>query len=402
MIRWATVPRSTAQSGRPPADKQLAAPGFATLAVVAMCLLGACAKPPDPPPPTPEVRVEGDRVQFPAASPQLGAIRTAEVTIEQNNAMRIQGRVGWDETRTARIDSPVAGRITKLLAAPGDRVVVGQPLAEIVSPEIGQAQADARRAETDLDVARKNLARVKELADAGVVPRKDLLAAEAEQARAAAERDRAAARTRLYAGGAGTGKVDMSFALRSPVAGVVVQRHARPGLEVRPDMAQDDTPALFVISDPSKLWAYIDIPESVANRVVAGQTLMLHSSSLPNRPIHARVAHVADFIDPNTRMLRARAEVDNGDRLLKAEMFINGDLSLIAGNALTVPASAVFLSGDHYYAFVEEAPGRFVRREVDAEEGGFDRMRVLSGLKSGERVVTDGALLLQHVMAVRR
>jgi cobalt-zinc-cadmium efflux system membrane fusion protein len=167
-------------------------------------------------------------------------------------------------------------------------------------------------------------------------------------------------------------------------------------------MAQGEAPALFVISDPAKLWAYIDVPESVANRVVAGQTLMLHSSSLPNRPIHARVAHVADFIDPSTRMLRARAEVDNGDRMLKAEMFVNGDLSLVTGSALTVPASAVFLSGDHYYAFVEEAPGRYVRRQVDAEEGGFGRMRVLSGLKSGERIVTDGALLLQHVMAVRR
>ena len=67
-----------------------------------------------------------------------------------------------------------------------------------------------------------------------------------------------------------------------------------------------------------------------------------------------------------------------------------------------MPASAVFLAGDHYFAFVEEATGRFARRQVDAEEGGFGRMRVLSGLKAGERVVIEGALLLQQVMSARR
>lgn len=378
---------------------QISRRGALLVAMATLAAVAGCGKVPEPPPPAPEPRVEGDHVQFPAGSKQLAVIRIVDVQQERSDAMRIQGRLVWDEGRTARVDAPIAGRVTRLMAAPGDRVAAGAPLAQLVSAEIGQAQADARRADTDLDAARKNHARIQELADAGVVPAKDLQAAEADLARAGSERERAAARERLYGG---SGRVDQAFVLRSPIAGVVVQRHATPGLEVRPDMAQGDAPPLFLVSDPLRLWAQIDVPESAANRVAVGQTLTLRAPALPNRPIHATVLHVSDYIDPETRMLRARADIDNADRRLKAEMFVTGDLSLAAIESASVPSTAVFLAGDHYYAFVQDGPGRFVRRKIDAEEGGFGQMRILSGLKPGERVVTEGALLLQHLLTMRR
>ena len=366
---------------------------------LALAAGAGCSKAPEPPAPALEPRVEGDHVQFPAGSKQLAAIRLVEVQLERSNAMRIQGRLVWDEGRTARIDAPVAGRIVRLLAAPGDRVAAGAPLAELASADVGQAQADARRADTDLDAARKTHARIRELAEAGVLPMKDLQAAEADLARALDERERAAARQKLFGG---SGRIDQTLLLRSSIAGVVVQRQATPGLEVRPDMAQGGAPPLFTVSDPTRLWAHIDIPESAANRVAVGQTLTLRAPALPNRPIHATVRHVADFIDPDTRMLRARADIDNSDRQLKAEMFVTGDLSLSSVGSMTVAAAAIFLAGDHYYAFVQDGPGRFVRRQVDAEEGGFGQMRVSSGLKVGDQVVTEGALLLQHMLTMRR
>ena len=188
------------------------------------------------------------------------------------------------------------------------------------------------------------------------------------------------------------------FALRTPVSGVVVERTAAPGLEVRPDQAHPGQPALFVVSDPTRLWVRLDVPESLVGAVRPGQTVALRAAALPDRPIPARIAHVSDFIDPATRTLKARAEVDNADRALKAEMFVSGELSVPVREAVLVPAGALVLLGERYCAFVDQGEGRYLRREVQAEEAGLDSMRVLAGLAPGERVVVSGALLLQQLL----
>jgi len=362
-------------------------------------LLAACGSHERPAPPAAEAVVEGEQVRFPVGSQQVAALRTIEIRPQQAESIRIQGRLAWDETRCARIDVPVAGRLVRILAAPGDAVKAGQALAQIASPEIGQAQAEARRAEADYRVAAESYARVQELHQAGVSPTRELQAAEAELARARAERQRAFARSRLYGVG---GDIDQVYTLRSPLAGVVVERHATPGLEVRPEQAQPDQPALFVVSDPTRLWARLDVPESLAGAVRPGQAVALRAGALPERVIAARIVHVSDFIDPATRTLKVRADVDNAERLLKAEMFVSAELSMPARAALTVPADAVYLLGEHYYAFVDQGEGRYARRRLKAEEAGFGTMRVLAGLQAGDRVVVDGALLLQQLLGSRQ
>src|SRR5262249_45563202 len=146
----------------------------------------------------------------------------------------------------------------------------GSPLAAIESPDFGQAQADARRAATDLGVAERTVARVRELWEHQAAPKKDLEAAEADRDRARLESERTAARPRPLGGPAGEGghageagegdggrRVDQHFVLRSPIAGLVVERAISPGLEVRTDT---QTP-LYLISDPSRLWVYLDVVE---------------------------------------------------------------------------------------------------------------------------------------------
>lgn len=122
--------------------------------------------------------------------------------------------------------------MTRIAAQPGDRVKAGQALAYLASPDFGQAQADAGKAQADIALAEKNLARIRELHDNGVAPRKDLSQAEAEHARARSELARAQGRVRLYGGGTG---IDQTLALKSPIAGTVVERNLNPGQELRSD-----------------------------------------------------------------------------------------------------------------------------------------------------------------------
>lgn len=358
----------------------------------AMLALAACGKAPDKTEEGP--RVEGENITFPADSPQLKALTTLSTRTETTEQLPLSGRLIWDETRTVRVFAPLGGRIVKLNANPGDKVKAGDALATLTSPDFGEAQADAAKAGADFGVAAKSVERARELHLAGVIADKDMEQAEADYARAAAERNRTAARTRAY--GSLGGGVDQKFALRAPIAGTVVQRNANPGQEVRPDQASD-TP-LFVISDPSHLWVNLDLPEAATSTVTPGMKVMLRVAALGEETREATIEHVADFIDPESRRTRARAVVDNSDRRLKAEMFINAEVEIKHSEFVRVPATAVILLGKTQYVFVELTPGNFRRLAVVAEDAGFGSMRVTSGLKSGDKIVSEGGLLLQQLL----
>lgn len=365
------------------------------LTLCAVLGLAACSKPPEKRTVQPPV-VEGETIRFHADSPQLAILVSTPVEEALTDVVRIPGRLAWDETRTVRVFAPLAGRITRLAAEPGQAVQRGGVLAVLSSPELGQAQSEARRADTDTALAQKNVARLEELHKHGIVALKDLQAAQAELDRAGAEQSRAAERLKQY--GAGN-RIDQEFALRSPLAGVVVERNANPGQEVRPDQAQPGTPPLFVVSDPSRLWVQLDAPESSIGLLHAGSHLSLRPNSDAQITVQARIENIADFVDPQTRTVRLRASVDNARRLLKAEGFVTAEITVNRAGAITAPATSVLLLGSTEYVFVDEGNGVYRRVEVDADEAEFGKMRIRKGLAPGQKVVTEGGLLLLQIIS---
>jgi cobalt-zinc-cadmium efflux system membrane fusion protein len=339
-------------------------------------------------------RVEKDAVIFETTSPQLAALQTASVEPRREALLRFPGRLVWNEDRTVRVFAPFPGRVMAITAKAGDRVGAGQTLAKLAAPELGVAQSDARKAEQDYGLAQKNLARVEELHAAGVAPTKDLQAAQADFARTSAERSRTQARLKLY----GTdGTVDQQYSLRSAIAGVVVERNINPGQEIRPD-ANPDKP-LFVISDPSRLWFLLDVAEKDVGELKAGVQVKLGTSSLGEERVVGRIVNIADLVDPQTRTVKVRGTVDAAEPRLKAEMFVTAELKVPAAKGLTVPARAVYLRGEQYYVFVEDGPARFVRRAVQLGPGGDGQQVVLAGLEPTQKVVVDGNLLLEKILA---
>jgi len=343
-------------------------------------------------------RIEGETVVFAPDSPQTRALVLEPATPADIVAHNLPGRLVWNEDRTVRVYSPFAGRVTRILAQPGERVRAGQPLAEIASPDFGQAQTEARRAATDLALAERSVQRARELAAGGVVAQKDLQAAEAEHARADAEMARARARVRLYGGGEG---IDQTYVLRAPLAGQVVERSVNPGQEVRPDQMVAAGPALFVITDPTRLWVLLDAREKDLGYLGRGQEVLLRSTAFPLEKFAGRIDQIADFVDPLARTVKVRGSLDNDGRRLKAEMYVTAAVRSDAAPGVAVSARAVFIQADRHYAFVESAPGRYERRLLDVGEEDSGRMAVLSGIRPGDRVVIDGALLLQQLLQSR-
>jgi cobalt-zinc-cadmium efflux system membrane fusion protein len=286
--------------------------------------------------------------------------------------------------------------VLQILVKTGEHVSRGQTLAKLASPDFGQAQADARRAESDFALAEKNLSRLRELNAAGVSSRKDLAAAEADYARADAERARAMGKIKLYSA-AGSDSVDQTFSLASPIDGVIVERNINPGQELRTDLQLSNSPAMFVITDPTRLWVQLDAAESQLAALRSARQIRLRTAAWPDETFTASLDNISDFIDPATRTVRVRGTVENRERKLKGEMFVTAELQEAPTADMQIPERALLLSGGNYFVFVEEKPGRYSRQDVKVDSVRDGVVSVSSGVKLGQKVVIEGNLFLHRL-----
>ena len=358
------------------------------LSIASLCLLSACQEAAEPVAAAPQPIVQNQQLRFSADHPQLALLESTAAETARNLGVELPARLVWNEDRTQRIVPAFTGRVVRVAADVGQRVSQGSVLAVLASPEFGAAQADTARAHADALLSQKQLARQRELFEAGVVARKELEQAEADHARAQAEVARAQSRTALYGS---AGAVDQQLALRSDLAGVVVERNLNPGQELRADSGNAP---LFVVSDPTSLWVQIDAREADLADLQPGKTVRLHISSLPDLQLQATVRAVTDQIDPLTRTLKVRAEVANPQRVLKSEMLAKALFERTVRGCVAVPATAVFLRGSQHYVFVQSAPGVFEPRDVNVFHEGAKTVLLDQGLKEGERVVSKNGLLL--------
>jgi membrane fusion protein, heavy metal efflux system len=353
--------------------------------------LTACNDSPAPRQEAPAPIVQGSHLRFAPGHPQLALLTAIPAQPAKAISIELPAKLVWNEERTQRIYPAFAGRVTAIKADVGQSVQPGTLLAQLASPEFGQAQGDTAKAEIDARLTQKALQRQRELFEAGIVARKDLEQAEAEAARAQAEFERAQARTRLY--GSANGAMQQ-LALSATIGGVVVERNLNPGQEVRPDQSGPGVPALFVITDPSSLWLQIDARESEVGTVRPGASFELSLSALPGQRFTGRVIAASDFIDPLTRTIKIRAVVANPKRLLKAEMLATAHFERSFKSGVVVPAQSVLLSGTRHSVFVQNRPGEFEPRTVELAFEGAKEVVIASGLQAGELVVSENTLLL--------
>ena len=222
----------------------------------------------------------------------------------------------------------------------------------------------------------------------------------ADQARAAAELARSRRRLELY-GGAGKG-VDQTYTLTSPIAGVVVEKNINPGQELRPDQAISNAPPLYTVTDPTALWVQIDAAERDLPLLTRGKTITIRTPSYAEESFPAQVTSVADFLDPATRTIKARATLVNTARKLKAEMYVTAEIDTSGATELLVPSKAMYFQSAKNYVFIDEGKGKYTRRAVKAGDIRDSRTEILEGLREGEKVVVEGALMLQQMLQPRR
>ena len=206
-------------------------------------------------------------------------------------------------------------------------------------------------------LSKQVLDRTQELVTKGVLPQKELDAANTAYLDNKSDRDRAVERLKVW-GGAGR-DVDGSFVLKAPMAGIIVDRNVQPGQEIRTDSILANTPEaaapLFIISDPESLWVHLDVSEQDLSNLLVGQKLEIRSRAYGDRMFPGTLTVIGQSLNPDTRTVVAKGKVANPEKLLKAQMYVNVNVITDVPKMPQVPLKAVFLRDAKPWVFVRKS-----------------------------------------------
>ena len=313
--------------------------------------------------------------------------------------LTLAGKVAYGEDRYSKISSPLQGRVVEVRAHLGDRVKAGDVLLVVDSPDIAQAYSEYVKEDSDLQYATRSHELAKDLYENKALPLKDLKQTENELVKARAEFRRAKERLlslRIPAEELtkplDKQKITSRFEMKSPLAGVVVERAVTPGQSVGGDAGQ----VLFTVADLDMLQVVADVYERDLALVKEGQYAKVNVEAYLGVDFPATVAAIGDVVDPASRTIKLRAWVNNQEHKLKPEMFARLHLQIgEEARILAVPKEAVVEVDGKQYVYVVEDTNRYVKREVKATSFTPGQMRILEGLTPGQRIVTKGAVLIK-------
>jgi RND family efflux transporter MFP subunit len=322
--------------------------------------------------------MEVGTVQITPEKQQLIGVKYEQVQVGGGSrTIRAVGKVAIDETRIGHVHTKLEGWIDKVFVDfTGEVVKKGQPLLTIYSPDMLASQRELLLA-----------------AKAKTIMRDSALPSGFDQSESLLK----ATRRRLELWDLSEAQIDQvlktgepikNITLFSPMTGYITDRKAFPQLKVMPDTD------LYTIVDLSHVWIMADVFEYEAPNIRLGQMARVSIQAIPGKVFNARIDFLQPQVDPMTRTLKVRLNMDNPGVLLKPDMYADVEFIVNMPSRLTVPADAVLNAGDRKTVFIDRGNGYFEPRQVKTGEREGDRIQILSGLSGGERVVTSGNFLV--------
>jgi cobalt-zinc-cadmium efflux system membrane fusion protein len=314
-----------------------------------------------------------------------------------SDTLEIAGRIEANESRVARVSSPVSGRITELHVVEGEVVHRGQPLASLYSNDLSLQQFVLIKALSSRQVAERAVDRAKQLLKAEVIGAAELQRREAELQQATAEVGSARDQLRLL--GMSPESIDAVASARTAnsegrilasVDGTVMERKVTLGQLVQP------SDSAFVICDLSSLWLIADIPEQNAGNLRAGKAVQAEIAAFPGKLISGHLSFVSAVVNAETRTVRARMDLPNENGLYKPEMLALVKMRDTAAKKNLVPIGAVVRENNDDFVFVREGERKFRMRRVTLGSEFEGRRVLVDGLRPGDVIVLDGAFHLNN------
>ena len=322
-------------------------------------------------------------------------IKTETVSNQDiSETLMIPGRLEAQNLRLAKIGSPINGRISDIYGSLGDVVKKGQVLARVNSIELTQNQLTLIKATQLIGLKTKAVERAKLLFEADVISKAEMQRIEAELE--AVKADFRASKDQLEILGMSdkaieklesSGQVNSYGDVISRSNGTIITKMINLGQIVQPE------DVLFSVADLSKLWGVAEIPEQQVAFVRKDQDVTIEVPAL-NQKIQGKIVYEGDIVNPETRTVMVRTEIDNTDLKLKPDMLISMFIQSKKVSKLAIPASAVIRENDRNYVFVQNSSNTYRLREIELGHKDGQLINLISGVSQGETIVSDGAFHL--------
>jgi len=323
--------------------------------------------------------------------------------------LSVPGVLSLNLNRTAHISSFVGGKVVSLSVDLGMPVRKGQVLLTINSPEFARAQADFLHARARFLLSSQEYDRAKMLLEEQAIEQKEYLRREAEHEQSATRYG--ALGSALHSYGITHAQIDALIEkcehldqetykcdiadprlnVLSPISGTVIERDVVLGEHVDPEKV------LFSVSELSTLWAELDAYENNLPLIQLDSTIAITSSLYPERLFSGKITTISDLVDPKLRTVKIRAEIDNSDKQLKPNMYIQGLIEnrSVTEDSLILPEAAIQNLEGHKVVFVRTREHTFAAHPVTVGRKIADNRIILEGLNGDEDVVVDGAFTLK-------
>ena len=270
------------------------------------------------------------------------------------------------EQNRKTIPAKFNGRIEKLFVdKTGDYIKKGQPLFEIYSPDLVQAQ-------NDYLIALSNNKNQNSTLTEASKKKLELFGLTSNQIDELKN----------------SGKINLTLTYYSPVSGTVIEKKVQEGMYV------NEGTEIYEVAELSTLWNIAEVNETDLSTVKLGSKVKLKLKAYPGEEFTGRVTFIYPVINPQTRTVKIRSEFSSQSNKLKPQMYGETIFSTDAGTGLLIPAEAVIFSGNRNVVWVKTSDGMFEARDVQLGLKFGDKYQVLTGLNEGDEVAASGGFLI--------
>ncbi|TZF99920.1 efflux RND transporter periplasmic adaptor subunit (plasmid) [Chryseobacterium panacisoli] len=336
----------------------------------------------------PEIVIKGDLVTVPENNPVFKKIKTQVVTEqEHSDGVVSAGTIQAIPNHYAEIASPFSGRITKSFIQLGQNISAGSPLFEILSSDYFSVQKDYTDALNDVQLAEKNYRRQQDLVKHGVGIQKELDEAETDFKNKKTSLSNASSALKVY--NSKGGGIGSPLIIRAPINGEIIFNKIVNGQYLK-----GDADPVMIIAELSKVWISGDVKEKDIRFIHPGDQVSVKVSAYPDKSITGKVYHINEIVDEDTRSIKVLIECNNPDRQLKPGMYATVNFSTTPEKTVMIPVTALMQQDNTQYVWVKTGKSQYIKRSVTTGKTDQKTVRIISGLKPGETIMTEGGIYM--------
>jgi len=323
---------------------------------------------------------------------KLIQIDTAKTT-RMEDELALTGQVSFDENKVVKVFPFTSGQVTEVKVSLGDKVSKGQTLAILHSADVAGSYTDLSSTKADLAIAKRQMEQAEYLYKNGISSERDYIEAKENYNKAVAANSRI--QQQIAINGGGNTNASGTLVIKAPADGFIVEKNISAGNFIRPD----NSSSLFTISNMKDVWIWANVFETDIAKVKKGYDAHITTLAYPNKVFTGNVDEVSTVLDPDNKVMKVRIALSNNDMLLKPEMFTNVLITnKEASSSVAVPASAVIFDDSKSFVVVYNSKCNLRVQEVSVIKTVDNITYISMGLKPGDRVISQGQLLLYNAL----